>query len=129
MRVDRPADKTGQFLAREPLPSDVTAHLAGINPLTGEDLVWPITNTVLTIGRDIHCSLSIPTDACLSRQHACITFFAGKFYLEDLGAANGTFLNGFALLVKEEIKDGDVIRVGLTELTFSTSVSRTIRIG
>ena len=56
-----------------------------------------------------------------SRRHAKISTEDGKFLLvEDIGATNGTFLNGSRIStgIPVEIGDGDAVRFGLVELTF-----------
>ena len=60
----------------------------------------------------------------ISRRHAKIYRRGGKFFLaEDIGTMNGTFVNGKRLEtgVPAEIAEGDVVRVGLVDLTFRMS--------
>lgn len=58
------------------------------------------------------------TDGTVSRQHARISRQNGKWLLEDLGSANGTFLNGERLRKFAAINGGDQIRTGSTLLLF-----------
>ena len=52
----------------------------------------------------------ISDNTSISRTHARITFRAGKAYLEDLKATNGTYLNGTPVSgAAQELKDGDKI--------------------
>ncbi|MCL1856584.1 MAG: FHA domain-containing protein [Kiritimatiellaeota bacterium] len=55
------------------------------------------------------------TDAELSRQHCRVAFRAEALWVEDLGSANGTRVNG-AEVREAALKDGDVIAVGQSTL-------------
>lgn len=73
------------------------------------------------IGRDASCALSIPDDDSVSQFHCSLgEAMDGSFYVADLDSTNGTFLirNGEEKRVvgREGIQDGDVLRVGRTEL-------------
>jgi predicted component of type VI protein secretion system len=60
-------------------------------------------------------------EAKVSRRHARITRRGEKYYLEDLGSTNGTFVNrGRRLLPgdRQPLRDGDEVIVGKTFLKF-----------
>lgn len=60
-------------------------------------------------------------EAKVSRRHARITFSEGKYFLEDLGSTNGTFVNRGKRLspgTRQPLNDGDEIIVGKTFLRF-----------
>lgn len=60
-------------------------------------------------------------EAKISRRHARITFHDGKYFLEDLGSTNGTFINRGKRLspgTRQQLNDGDEIIVGKTFLRF-----------
>jgi len=60
-------------------------------------------------------------EAKVSRRHARIAFNEGKYFLEDLGSTNGTFINRGKRLLKgtrQPLNDGDEIIVGKTFLRF-----------
>ncbi|MFH0938771.1 MAG: adenylate/guanylate cyclase domain-containing protein [Planctomycetota bacterium] len=68
------------------------------------------------IGRHSDCEIVL-RDPMSSRHHCKIERGAlGVFYAEDNGSANGTLLNGQALNKRSLIKNGDVLRIGSTEL-------------
>lgn len=52
---------------------------------------FPLTGTV-TIGRNADCTISIPGDE-ISRQHAKLQILPDGIAVEDLGSANGTYIN------------------------------------
>jgi FHA domain len=59
--------------------------------------------------------------ARISRRHARITTRSGQFFIEDLGSANGTIINGSKRLKPQEpypLSNGDVIKIGETTLKF-----------
>ena len=48
----------------------------------------------IVLGRNANCDIVFPAnDFAVSREHACILRMQSKFYLEDMGSRNGTFLN------------------------------------
>src|SRR5262245_45870750 len=59
----------------------------------------------------------------VSRRHAVIRFRDGIFMIEDLGSANGTFVNDRRLTEPFPLAHGDVIRLYVPVLNFSAIVS------
>ena len=95
--------------------SEFPENMRLLNPKTNTE--FQINIKKVKIGRDASNQVVISDDTFTSRYHAWITFESGKFWLEDLSSTNGTFLNGHPLLKRQEIKAGDKIRVGHTELS------------
>jgi hypothetical protein len=62
----------------------------------------------ILIGRSTECDLVVP-HAPISRRHAHLWREAGRIWVGDLGSANGTFVNGEALVDPFEIFDADVV--------------------
>ena len=63
-------------------------------------------------------------EAKVSRRHARITRVEGKYFVEDLGSTNGTFVNRGKRLsagTRQPLNDGDEIIVGKTFLRFHVS--------
>jgi signal transduction histidine kinase len=58
------------------------------------------------------------TDGTVSRQHAKLTPKDGAWLLEDLGSANGTYLNGIRMKQPAALHRGDQVRCGSTLLVF-----------
>ncbi|MBF6613876.1 MAG: protein kinase [Chloroflexi bacterium] len=58
--------------------------------------------------------------AYVSRQHARIVADAGGYFIEDLGSANGTFLNDRRLPpnVPTRLRNGDRVRIGKAQVNF-----------
>ncbi|MFG3711203.1 FHA domain-containing protein [Micromonospora sp. NPDC047730] len=81
------------------------------------------------IGRVPTADVVVP-DAHLSRRHAEVWLTDEGACLVDLGSTNGTWLNDRRITGVERLADGDVIRVGRTELRlFDPGVARTDPVG
>lgn len=64
---------------------------------------------VMTIGRSAECDISIPADE-ISRTHAKVQVMPDGISVEDLGSANGTFIND-KRVHNGLAKHGDVLRL------------------
>jgi DNA-binding winged helix-turn-helix (wHTH) protein len=71
------------------------------------------------LGRDPDSALWID-DASVSRRHARVVLAGGRASLEDLDSKNGTLLNGRRISRKEDLTDGDEIRIGIARMVFRT---------
>jgi serine phosphatase RsbU (regulator of sigma subunit) len=69
------------------------------------------------IGRVSEVPISLPAPA-VSRRHAQISFREGTYFLEDLGSANGTFVNAQRLTAGQALRDGDQVTIGDWVLQF-----------
>jgi hypothetical protein len=69
------------------------------------------------IGRSAACHVSIE-DPLVSRQHARLTIEGEHATIEDLGSRNGLLVAGRPIQGKQELSDGDRIRIGTQELVF-----------
>lgn len=85
----------------------------------GEMRKYEITKEVVLVGRDPkQCNLCIKGDNFLGRCHGKFIVEGSKVYFEDLDSKNGSFIDGKRLTEKIEVKDGIVIRVAHTEISF-----------
>lgn len=57
-------------------------------------------------------------DPYISKRHLKIVEDEGNYYLEDLGSANGTYINEERILDVVKLKNGDRIRVGQIEFLY-----------
>ncbi len=73
----------------------------------------------LSIGRSAEADLRIE-DRYASGVHARIFSRDGRTYIEDMNSTNGTLLNDASLHGEAELIDGDLVRIGDTELRFET---------
>jgi pSer/pThr/pTyr-binding forkhead associated (FHA) protein len=71
----------------------------------------------LVIGRQVSGDGRFSDDHELSRRHARVARDAnGQLTIEDLGSANGTFVNGMRVRGRQMLSAGDSIRIGSTTL-------------
>lgn len=77
----------------------------------------------LEIGRSQDNDIYIP-ERHVSRKHAVIRFEHGVFVIEDLGAANGVFVNDERITAPYPLIAGDTIRLFKPTITFSAVVSQ-----
>jgi len=73
---------------------------------------------VTTIGRTTGNDLVIP-GLTVSRRHARLWFANGRWYLEDLQSANGTFVNNVRIYQAVALNDGDMISFGDEAVIFN----------
>lgn len=71
----------------------------------------------VTLGRGADCDVVI-TSKRASRDHARILFERHKVWVEDLGSANGTWINDERITSPRELRDGDRLSIGDTALTY-----------
>src|SRR5579859_824753 len=70
-----------------------------------------------TIGRGPTCDIALIHDT-VSRLHLSLQFASGGWHAEDLGSENGTLLNGVRINGREELRSGDLLRLGRVLLAF-----------
>ena len=62
------------------------------------------------LGRDPECQVVIPITS-VSRRHAQIVRAGGRYFIEDLGSRNGTFVNSQQVTARTPLKNKDAIRI------------------
>ena len=89
------------------------AHLVVVSgPHVGE--MFAIRGETTTIGRDVKASIRID-DPNVSRMHARVLRRGSEFWLEDLGSANGSFVN-HERTKNQRLQEGDKISIGSTTI-------------
>jgi pSer/pThr/pTyr-binding forkhead associated (FHA) protein len=74
-----------------------------------------------TIGRSRDCDIVLD-DAGVSRRHAELRPEAATSWaIEDLGSTNGVRVNGLTVTGAHELRTGDRIGMGSTEMTFEVA--------
>ncbi|NPC86568.1 FHA domain-containing protein, partial [Pyxidicoccus fallax] len=78
-----------------------------------------LDDAVITLGRDKSCQVVLPQQA-VSRNHARICKEGTLFFLEDMGSAYGTQINGKPLPKGEKrlLRNGDVIAIAQYDVKF-----------
>jgi hypothetical protein len=69
-----------------------------------------------TVGRSPDCDVFLD-DVTVSRRHALVVLRDGRFFIEDRGSLNGTFLNR-RRIESGPLEDGDELQIGKYRLTF-----------
>lgn len=127
---------SGRATALAPAPARTTAVAARDMAVAGPrllsesgDAVFPIRSSEATVGRydpvtetqpEVDLTL-VDIKRSVSRRHAKITARDGSFFLtEEVGALNGTFINGSKLVTGKPapLRNGDQISVGTVHLVF-----------
>lgn len=76
-----------------------------------------VVQPIIRIGRDDDNDVVL-SDAGVSRQHTRIFENLGRPWIEDLGSANGTLVNGEKLAMPRELKTGDALAIGAALINF-----------
>ena len=91
--------------------------------LDGRDL--PIDAEPVIIGRHRACGLPL-ADESASRQHCKVFREQASWWVEDLGSANGTLINGERIAGRHPLADGDCIVIGATSVVFKDDGTVTV---
>lgn len=76
-----------------------------------------------TIGRSRANDICVP-ERHVSRRHAVVRYQDGVFVVEDLGSANGTFVNDAQISAPYPVMAGDIIRLFVPELRVASCAER-----
>jgi hypothetical protein len=81
------------------------------------ELQRPFLPPSMVVGRDLTCELLLD-DPSVSRRHARLSWKRGRFWVEDLGSANGTTVNG-KRINRTNLDPGDRVGLGIYEAELS----------
>ena len=126
MRLTSISEDEGAFHEERTLDISTRSSDFGVPPITQNQLrdramllrmdgvgagqVLSVSQTPFTMGRHATNQLPIDDDS-ISRFHARFVREDGKYFVEDLGSRNGTFLQG-KRITRVEIKDDDWVQLG-----------------
>ncbi|MBE1514941.1 FHA domain-containing protein FhaB/FipA [Nesterenkonia halotolerans] len=91
--------------------------LVSEGPLAGTEL--PLGSASIMMGRAQECTLVLDDDYA-SGKHARLFPQGSRWFLEDLGSTNGTWLGDEQLTRASTVEPGDRIRIGKTVLELRT---------
>jgi two-component system, cell cycle response regulator len=98
--------------------SKLRDHLAGstescLVQIHGPELgkKYVLTERELSIGRDEKNDIRVDLDN-VSRRHCTVTTKDARFYVNDLGSTNGTYLNDEEIKQEQVLRSGDLVKVG-----------------
>ena len=82
----------------------------------GRQASWEL-HAEMVIGRGEECGVCVE-DEFASNLHSKIYRAEGRYYVEDLGSTNGTYVNGRRIHYPTELRGGDRIKIGRTVMEF-----------
>jgi FHA domain len=88
------------------------------SPQLDEGTDFELNSAQLTIGRGRQNDISLPDDEYASARHARFEPRQDGVWIQDLGSTNGTYLNGARLERPRRLTNGDIVRVGDTDVRF-----------
>jgi hypothetical protein len=103
--------------AGDGVPPTPSAHLVvQQSPSLEPGATCELGTAPLTIGRSGENAIALGADEFASARHARIEPLRDGLWILDLGSTNGTYVNGEQVSGRERLEDGDLVRVGSTEL-------------
>ncbi len=102
--------------AQPPVAAEPVAHLVLLDGAAGVPVgsVFPLAANS-TLGRVAPNTVVLP-DPAVSARHSRLAYRQGEWWLEDLGSANGTYLNGAPVEKPTPVRDGDEIELAQVKL-------------
>jgi hypothetical protein len=100
----------------EPPPIEPEVHVDLYCLLSNGDRIKCDKDTMI-VGRSRTCDIVLPS-AKVSRQHASVNRRGGQWMIEDMGSANGVWIDGQRISQAVAISEGDVYTVSDETLTF-----------
>lgn len=76
---------------------------------------YSITHGEYLIGRDVNCQVNLEVDG-VSRHHARLTFQGYELVIEDLGSANGVFIEGVQISLPTRVRPDQQVEIGSARL-------------
>ena len=86
-----------------------------------EGKTYPLeASSLVSVGRDDQCSFQL-VDNEISRRHLQIKYDRDKqcHLAVDMRSANGVFINGARITADRQLDEGDVIRIGQSEIRYT----------
>ena len=91
-------------------------YVLKVTPPDGPLVERRLTEPTLVVGRSPGCDLVV-ADPLISRRHARFYQEVDGLFVEDLGSANGTLVNGAAVGAPVRVGPGDLVRLSGTEIS------------
>ena len=96
------------------------AHLGRLviehSPSLARGASFEVSTAPLTLGRGADNAIQLPVDEYASARHARIEALRDGLWVVDLGSTNGTYVNGVPVEGRQRLQEGDLVRVGETDL-------------
>lgn len=104
-----------------PTVQQASGNASGLADLGTRILTQLKQKNSIILGRADSCDVVVENNQ-ISRNHAKITNQGGKYYIEDLGSVNGTYLNGVRVTGKMPMGSTDTIILGRIRITLGGRV-------
>jgi diguanylate cyclase (GGDEF)-like protein len=91
--------------------------------------MYSLRQNEIVVGRARTCTIRFEDDG-ISRRHAKMTCLGNHVFIDDLGSANGTFVNGEKVVSRRPLADGDKIELGsitILKFTYSDDLDETFQ--
>lgn len=115
VEIDKQSKVQGGTMILQGITIDCPSLVGISSPYTGK--IFEIIQSEITIGRGPGNNIVLD-DPAVSVEHAKIKYDNDSWQIVDLGAVNGTFVNG-KTTVSRFLSSGDVIKIGPIELRFA----------
>jgi len=113
----RPGEGDGARLAqKQPLQAGRLVVLK--SPAIPEGTTFELDASALTVGRGGQNDVPIEEDEFASARHARFEPRRDGVWVQDRGSTNGTYVNGTQLDRPRRLTEGDIVRVGETDLRY-----------
>ncbi len=91
------------------------------SPSLEEGGAFPLNSAPVTVGRGGQNDLVLEGDEFASARHARIEVRGDGVWVQDLESTNGTYVNGSRVAGAQRLDEGDILRVGETDLRLEES--------
>jgi hypothetical protein len=105
-------------LTTQPPPLQMGRLVVVKSPELDEGADFDLNSSQLTIGRGGQNDIPLVHDEYASARHARVEPRQDGVWVQDLGSTNGTYLNGTRLERPRRLTQGDIVRVGETDLRY-----------
>jgi ABC-type multidrug transport system ATPase subunit len=111
----------GSRPAVNPTVQQASGNTSGLADLGTRILTQLKQKNSIILGRADSCDVVVENNQ-ISRNHAKITNQGGRYFIEDLGSVNGTYLNGVRVTGKMPMGSSDTIILGRIRITLGGKV-------
>jgi len=111
-----PAAAAAAGLGRGARPRKTARLVVQRSPSLDEGDEFPLNSAPVTVGRGGQNDLVLTGDEFASARHARIEARPDGVWVQDLDSTNGTYVNGSRVIGAKLLVEGDILRVGETDL-------------
>jgi pSer/pThr/pTyr-binding forkhead associated (FHA) protein len=113
-----PQQAAAAGLLAQPVGRELGRLVVLESPALDGGAVYTLDAHALTLGRGANNDVPLPNDEYASTRHARFEPRRDGVWVQDRGSTNGTYVNGTQLDRPRRLTEGDVVRVGETDLRY-----------